>query len=196
MNASTSGTHDARRVVVGATVAFAALLVVGGWLILWARDRTILSPFSASHPGSRLLIGAAVGVAAAAVCAFIVRWVPQLERLRRLAEHATEGIEPRWHTMLAVAIAAGVSEEFFFRGALEPAIGAWFSGLAFVVLHGAIRLRERGTAAFAVFLFGASMGLSALNRWQGLEAAMAAHTTYDLTMLAWLARGVTRSAKN
>jgi membrane protease YdiL (CAAX protease family) len=196
MNASTPGTHDARRVVVGATVAFAALLVVGGWLILWARDRSLLSVFAASNLESRLVIGAVVGVAAAAVCAVIVRWVPQLERLRRLAEHATEGIEPRWHTMLAVATAAGVSEEFFFRGALEPAIGAWLSGLAFVVLHGAIRLRDPGTAAFAVFLFGASMGLSALNRWQGLEAAMAAHTAYDLAMLAWLSRGVTRSARN
>jgi hypothetical protein len=186
MSSATPGTRDARRVLVGATVAFAALLVVGGMLILWARGRDLDSLFESSRLWQRTAIGALIGSIAAAVCALIVRSVPRLSRLRSLAEHAVEGIEPRWHTMFVIAVSAGVSEEFFFRGALEPVIGPWLTSLAFVAVHGA--LRRGGSVAFVLFLFAASTGLSALNAWQGLVCAMAAHAAYDLVMLAWLAR--------
>ena len=188
LHATTPGTTDARRVVVGASLAFAAMLVIGGWLLLWVRGQSLLSVFDSAHVWNRALLGAALGILAAAGCAGIVSSVPQFARLRALAEHAVEGIEPRWHTMLIVALAAGLSEEFFFRGALEPVAGPWLGAAAFVVLHGAVRLRNRGVIAFAVFLFAASLGFSALNARNGLEAAMAAHVAYDLTMFAWLSR--------
>jgi hypothetical protein len=193
MRATTPGTSDARRVVVGASLAFAALLTLGAWLLLWARGETLPSVFDSGQRGQRVLVGASIGALAASVCALVVRRARGFARLRALAQHAVEGIEPRWHTVLIVALAAGFSEELFFRGALEPAIGRWFASLAFIALHGAHRLRDPGTGALAAFLFGASVGLSALNAWKGLEAAMAAHAAYDLTMLAWLARASSRS---
>lgn len=186
MNSATPGTRDARRVLVGATVAFAALLVIGGMLILWARGRDLDSLFESPRLWQRTAIGASIGSMAAVVCALIVKSLPGLARLRSLAEHAVEGIEPRWHTMLIIAVSAGVSEEFFFRGALEPVIGPWLASFAFVAVHGA--LRRGGSITFVLFLFAASTGLSALNAWQGLECAMAGHAAYDLAMLAWLAR--------
>ncbi len=192
-SASTPGTADARRVVVGATIVFAGLLLVVGWLILWARDRTILSVFQATDLAERALMGAGIGALAALACAIVVSRAPALARLKRLAEHAVDGLEPRWHTVLAVALAAGISEEFFFRGVLEPVIGRWFSTLGFIAVHGALRFRDRGALPFAVFLFLASTGLSALNAWKGLEAAMAAHAVYDLAVFAWLARRAGRS---
>lgn len=187
-NASTPGTADARRVVVGATLVFAVLLMAVGSLILWARHIDILSLFPTPGLVQRVLVGAAIGAAAAVVCALVVGRAPGLARLKRLAEHAVEGLEPRWHTMLVVAMAAGISEEFFFRGVLEPVIGRWLSTLGFIAVHGALRFRDRGAVPFAVFLFLASTGLSALNAWKGLEAAMAAHAAYDLAVFAWLAR--------
>ncbi|HEX6791267.1 MAG TPA: CPBP family glutamic-type intramembrane protease [Candidatus Krumholzibacteria bacterium] len=185
---STPETSDARRVVVGASLVFGILLLGGGALILWARGLGLLSVFDRTHAAERALLGAGIGAGVAVVCALAVARLRFLGRLRRLAEHAVDGIEPRWHTVLVVSVAAGISEEFFFRGVLEPAVGRWFASLAFIAVHGALRLRERGAPAFAVFLFGASMGLSAINAWKGLEAAMAAHAAYDLVMFAWLAR--------
>ena len=186
--ASTPGTADARRVVVGASLVFGVLLIAGGTLILWARGLGPLSVFDTAHAAERALTGAGVGAGVAVVCAFAVAKLRVLARLRHLAEHAIDGIEPRWHTVLVVSLMAGISEEFFFRGALEPVIGRWFASVAFIALHGALRLREPGAPAFAAFLFAASVGLSAVNAWKGLEAAMAAHAAYDLVMFAWLAR--------
>jgi membrane protease YdiL (CAAX protease family) len=121
--------------------------------------------------------------------AAVVARLRAFERVRRLAYHAVEGIEPRWHTMLVVALAAGIGEEVFFRGALDPVAGRWLTAAAFVALHGAFRIRDRGSIAFAAFLYAASLGLSALNEWKGLECAIAAHAAYDLAMLAALVRG-------
>jgi membrane protease YdiL (CAAX protease family) len=121
--ASTPGTADARRVVVGATLVFAVALIGGGLVILWARKLAIFSVFNPVDLTLRGFIGAGIGALTAGICALVVARLPGFANLRRLAEHAVEGIEPRWHTMLVVALAAGVSEEFFFRGVLEPVIG-------------------------------------------------------------------------
>ena len=187
MNATTPGTGDARRLVVGASAAFAAVLVAASWLLLRLRGENLAGAFDSPDLMRRIAVGVGAGVVAATVCALVVRWLPGFAKLRRLAYHALEGIEPRWHTMVMVSLAAGLGEELFFRGALEPAVGRWFASAAFVALHGALRIKDRGALAFAVFLFAASLGLSALNAWKGLEAAMSAHAAYDLVMLAWLA---------
>lgn len=189
MTSTTPGTGDARRTVVGASLVFAVLLLGGGWLWLLVSDRHAASLFDTSQLWQRILIGIAAGTLAASACALVVQRLPAFARLRRLAQHAVEGIEPRWHTMLVVSLAAGVSEEFFFRGVIEPVAGRWLTAAGFVALHGALRIRDRGGITFAAFLFAASLGLSALNAWQGLEATMAAHAAYDLTMLLWLVHG-------
>lgn len=192
MDSTTPGTREVRRLVVSASLVFAVLLLAGAWLLLRVRGRGITDPFELDGLAARAATGLAIGAAAGLACLVIVARTRSLEPLRALAREAVEGIDPRWHTMLAVSVAAGVSEEVFFRAALEPVTGRWLAALGFVALHGALRIRSRGALAFAVFLFLASAGLSALCAWRGLEAAIAAHTGYDLVVLAGLRRGVAR----
>lgn len=190
----TPGTREARRVITAASVALAAILVLAAVLLrrfthqsesLFSRDQLLV----------RVGTGAAIGAGLAAANALIVSRLSFFARVRRLAYHAVEGIEPRWHTIAVVALSAGIGEEFFFRGALDPVIGRWFTALGFVILHGAIRIRDRNGLAFALFLYGASVGLSCLNVWKGLECAIAAHAAYDLTMLVWLVNGTALSRR-
>lgn len=181
--------------ITAASVTLAAVLVLAAVLLRRLTHRH--DPlFSAEHLALRLVIGAAIGSALAIFNAVLVARLPAFERVRRLAHHAVEGIEPRWHTMVIVALAAGVGEEFFFRGALDPLVGPWFTALGFVIVHGAIKIRDRNGLMFATFLYAASVGLSALNAWQGLEAAMAAHACYDLVMLLWLVHGAALSRRD
>ncbi len=184
----TPGSREARRVITAASLGLALVLVLAALALrklthqdgaLFQRDQLLM----------RAGTGALIGASLAAINALLVARLGVFERVRRLARHAMEGIEPRWHTMLVVALSAGVGEEIFFRGALEPVLGRWFTALGFVILHGAIRIRDRNSLAFAVFLYAASLGLSALKQWKGLEAAVSAHSAYDLAMLIWLVRG-------
>ncbi len=182
----TPGTREARLVISAASLGLGVVLALAAILLrkLTYQSATL---FSSEQLALRILIGAAIGAALAAVNAALVARLSAFARVRRLAHHAVEGIEPRWYTMVTVALAAGVGEEIFFRGALDPLVGRWFTALGFVILHGAIRIRDWNSAAFAVFLYTASVGLSALNAWKGLECAIAAHACYDLVMLLWLA---------
>lgn len=184
----TPGTSEARRAITVASLGLAALLVLAA-LVLRRLTHHNEHLFSADDLLSRIAIGATIGAALALLNAALVARLSVFARVRRLAHHAVEGIEPRWHTMVIVALAAGIGEEIFFRGALDPLLGRWFTALGFVILHGAIRIRDRNSAAFALFLFMASVGLSALKAWKGLEAAMVAHAGYDFVMLIWLVKG-------
>lgn len=192
MRPTVSGTREARWVVAGASTALAAVLVSGALGLRWlTHQREPL--FVQDDVLLRSATGAAIGAALASVNAILVARLAAFERVRRLAHHAVEGIEPRWHTMLVVALAAGIGEEVFFRGALDPVAGRWLTGLAFVGLHGALRIRSGSSLLFAAFLYAASVGLSALNAWKGLECAIFAHASYDLVMLLWLVRGAALS---
>jgi membrane protease YdiL (CAAX protease family) len=192
MQPATPGTSDARRVVAGASAALAALLVSAALLLRWLTNRNHEGLFHNEHIVVRIGIGAVIGAALASANATLVARLSAFARVRRLAHHAVEGIEPRWHTIVVVALAAGIGEEVFFRGALDPLAGRWLTAAAFVALHGALRIRDRNGLAFAAFLYAASVGLSALKAWNGLEAAIAAHTCYDLVMLLWLVNGASR----
>jgi membrane protease YdiL (CAAX protease family) len=194
MPPATSGTNDARRVITVASVSLAAVLVLAA--VGLRRLTHVETPlFTSEHVLDRALIGLAIGAALATINAILVARLPVFERVQRLAHHALEGIEPRWHTMVVVALAAAFGEEIFFRGALDPVAGKWLTGIAFVAVHGALRIRNRNGILFALFLYAASIGLSGLNGWQRLECAIAAHAAYDLTMLHWLVRGATRRSR-
>lgn len=192
MQPTTPGSGDARRVVAGASAALAVLLVIAAFMLRWITHRNHVPFFESEHVLGRVVIGSVIGAALASANAALVARLSAFARLRRLAHHAVEGIEPRWHTVIVVALSAGVGEEVFFRGALDPLAGRWLTAAAFVALHGALRIRDRNGLAFAVFLYAASVGLSALNRWNGLECAISAHASYDLVMLIWLVQGAAK----
>jgi CAAX protease family protein len=189
VSASTPGTRDARRVVVGASVSFAVVLTALALLVFRLRRTALASVFDPATVAPRSILGACIGLAAGTACLLVVSHVPRLAGLRRLARDAIAGIEPRWHTIVIVAAAAGWSEELLFRGALQPVAGPWITAVLFVALHGALRIRGARSLAFALFLALASLGLSALKNWKGLEAAMVAHATYDVAVLVGLVEG-------
>lgn len=190
----TPGTREARRVIMAASLGLAVVLVLAA-VALRKLTHQHGALFHRDHLLRRAGIGALIGASLAAINAFFVTRLTVFARIRRLAHHAVEGIEPRWHTMAIVALSAGIGEEIFFRGALEPVVGRWFTALGFVILHNAIRIRDRNGLAFAAFLYSASLGLSALQAWKGLECAVAAHSGYDLAMLVWLVKGTALSRR-
>ncbi len=194
MDHAARGARDLRRLVVVSSVGFAVVLSGLGWAILRLRGAVFVSIFESAAPLRHAVIGTAIGAAAGGMCLSVVWRVRRFSGLRRLAIAAIEGIEPRWTDIVLVSAAAGWGEELFFRGALQPMAGVWLTSVAFVLLHGVLRHRSRGGAAFATFLFAASVGLGFLAAGAGLVAAMTAHTAYDLTVLAGLSVAARRWA--
>lgn len=76
---------------------------------------------------------------------------------------------------LLLALSAGVVEEAFFRGLLQPRIGIWLSTALFVLAHTAY---GQPFLLLAVGILSVIYGL--LVRWrQNIWPAMAAHALFD-----------------
>jgi membrane protease YdiL (CAAX protease family) len=76
---------------------------------------------------------------------------------------------------LAVGIAAGVSEETLFRGALQPRFGILVTSLLFAITHVQYAFTP---ATLVILVIGISLGW-VRRRW-GLPAAIVLHALYNM----------------
>jgi hypothetical protein len=94
------------------------------------------------------------------------------------------GFNPLWFSLCA-----GTGEELLFRGALQPLLGFWLTGLIFTGLHfqtGGFRTMNRMKAAYAFLVFLASLLLGTVFVQIGLIAAIVTHIVIDLVALTSL----------
>src|SRR5437868_2074535 len=122
MRPSAPGSRDARTTVAIASVTLAVVLILAALLLRWLTHRNQVPLFHPEHALRRAASGALIGTVLASINALVVGRLRVFSRVRHLAHHAVEGIEPRWHTMLVVALAAAFGEEIFFRAALDPVV--------------------------------------------------------------------------
>jgi len=90
-----------------------------------------------------------------------------------------------------LSFCAGVGEEIFFRGALQPLLSVfinpylalWIVALFFVAIHGYFSLKNKRINIFAILLtlFIGLLGWSALKH--SLWLAISGHFAYDLVLL-------------
>ena len=83
---------------------------------------------------------------------------------------------------LGIAIAAGVSEEVLFRGALQPRFGILLSSLLWASFH--LQYTCHGFPSVAnLYILTLGLIFGALRNRGGLLAAVVAHVTYDASIL-------------
>jgi membrane protease YdiL (CAAX protease family) len=87
---------------------------------------------------------------------------------------------------MAIGAAAGVGEEWLFRGVLQPVLGLFVASVLFGLAHvGGVRMLPFGVWAAGM---GAIMGSLAIATG-GLIAPMVAHGVYDMLALEYIRRG-------
>ena len=78
------------------------------------------------------------------------------------------------YAIVVIALAPGVAEELFFRGALQPRLGILVAALAFAAVHTQYALT---VDTLLVFVLGVGLGL--LRRWLNTSAAITCHALYN-----------------
>jgi uncharacterized protein len=73
-----------------------------------------------------------------------------------------------------IAIAAGVCEEFFFRGALQPRLGLFWPALVFASVH-----TQYGLSLDALAVLVLALGLGLLRRYTNTTTSALCHVTYN-----------------
>jgi hypothetical protein len=123
-------------------------------------------------------LAAAFAAAVLAVDLLLSRWVPE--------EAADDGgvnerlfrNRPVWHIAL-IALVVSLCEELLFRGAVQYAIGPYWTSVLFAAIH--VRYLRHWVPTGLVFAI--SYGLGWLYGWTGtIWAPVAAHFLVDLTM--------------
>jgi membrane protease YdiL (CAAX protease family) len=95
---------------------------------------------------------------------------------------AAEQIANAFNTLplaFLLSLAAGVSEEILFRGALQPIFGLVPTSIFFALLHVQYSLTP---ATIIIFIVG--LGLGILRQRQSTSAAIIAHFVYNFVQLA------------
>lgn len=128
-----------RRRILVALVAYAAMAVVAIGLGAWAGR-----PLPVRHPGPWLDLGpwaegVSLGLGALVAVATVVstrvlvertRWARSLRAQFRAVLEGASGAQ-----LAALGVASGVSEELFFRGAIQPLAGWLPTSIAFGLVH-------------------------------------------------------------
>ena len=101
------------------------------------------------------------------------------------------GWNPLWF-----GLCAGIGEELLFRGALQPLLGIWWTGLLFALAHygtGGFKSMNFMKWGYAAFLFLTSLMLGLVLTQIGLIATMVLHSVAD-AVIFFVLRGVARAS--
>ena len=170
--------------LAGLFYLFLASLGVG-LLLLWGLEEEALRLARGERPlVEQFALGIAVGLGVVALSLLSLRHIPLVRELELKLALVIGPVG--WGRALVLALLSGVAEEFFFRIALLPRLGRFWSSLLFAAMHvGRGRAFLLWTATAAVL--GALFAVLVLAGW-GLACVATAHFLINAINLARMGR--------
>jgi membrane protease YdiL (CAAX protease family) len=135
----------------------------------------------------QVLIGLAFGVITARAGWQIVE-LPKLFKTKVFFSQIIKPLKLSIIEIIIISVCAGIGEELFFRGVLQPLLGIWTTSILFVLLHGYLNpfnLPLTYYGLYMVVVIGV-MGLFTENL--GILTAMISHTAIDYILLQKLSQ--------
>ncbi len=175
-----------RRVLVVALVTQAGLVAFAWWAA-----RVLDLPPRWGDPWRDALIGGVVAVALGVVNHLLLTRAPANWVTEGVRGVYRETIVPLFHGLspwgaVVIGAAAGIGEEWLFRGILQPLVGLTAASLLFGAAHvGSVRMLPFGVWAAVMGLVMGSLAMVT----GGLTAPMVAHGVYDMLALEYIRRG-------
>ena len=179
-----------RRILIVALLTQAGLVALAWWT-----SRALDVPPRWGDPVRDGLVGLAAAFALAAGNYLLLTKAPANWVVSGVRAAYRETIVPLFgglHPLGAIAIgaAAGIGEEWLFRGVLQPTVGVIAASVIFGAAHvGGIRMLPFGVWAAGM---GFVMGALAIAT-DGLIAPIVAHGVYDMLALEYIRRGAQRT---
>jgi membrane protease YdiL (CAAX protease family) len=176
----------APRSIVGLAIATEGALAIGAWGLA----RILKLDVAWGHPHRDIAIGAVAALLLAAVNHTLLTRLPSswiVNGVRAVYHELLLPVFGRLDTMaiVVIGVAAGLGEEWLFRGVLQPAIGWIAASVAFGLAHVGGRLMlPFGIWASAM---GVALGSLAIATG-GITAPVVAHGLYDMLALAYIRR--------
>lgn len=174
---------DPLTILFTAGVVYTPLLLAAAALALYWQE-TLPGPLDSATLGAAAAAGFSLGLGMVAITWVLVRLLPSLRALESEFRTTLGPLSAR--QVLSLALLSGVTEEFFFRGVLQPWLGYWAASSVFGLVHFVPHKVYRPWTLFALaagFMFGA------LYEWSGsLLAPIVAHVSVNAINLAIIVR--------
>jgi membrane protease YdiL (CAAX protease family) len=129
----------------------------------------------------QLLLGLELG----GIASLNLLWMLKLPFLREPRDFFSNLIRDARVTVwdiLFVSLAAGIGEEIFFRGAIQPFLGVWITAFLFVALHGYLNPFDMGMLVYGLLMLVVSALLGYWFERYGIYSAMTAHFLIDVVL--------------
>ena len=158
------------------------------WPIIYFSDRSFMDIFILPE---HTIFSIPTFLAAGIIFGLFIIWISELDFFKEaLSDYKNLLISFKINIWRAfyLSVCAGVGEEIFFRGAVQPLLGIWVTAVFFVAIHTYFSFRNWKKSLFAAFLtcFIALLGWGA--RDMSLWHAIAGHFSYDFVLLMYLRR--------
>jgi membrane protease YdiL (CAAX protease family) len=85
--------------------------------------------------------------------------------------------------IIFISLSAGIGEEIFFRGILQPFLGVIITGIFFVAIHGYINPKNWRISIYGLYMTIGIILIGFLSERVGLITAIVSHAIIDLVLL-------------
>jgi membrane protease YdiL (CAAX protease family) len=144
-------------------------------------------------PLQSVFFQAATGISYGLVSAVFLWWIVKRDFMKDTREFFTNligGLGLKGYDIVIISFCAGVGEELFFRGAIQPWLGIWITSIVFVAIHGYLSPSNKPLTVYGLCMVLVIAGMGYLARYAGLFSAMIAHTIIDIYLFAKLRQNV------
>ncbi len=133
----------------------------------------------------QILIGIAFGIVTAKAGWQIVE-LPKLAKTKIFFTNIIKPLKLNYTEIIFISICAGVGEELFFRGAIQPMLGIWLTAILFVLLHGYLNPFNLPLTYYGIYMVLVIGVIGLMTEHFGIVTAMIAHTIIDIVLLSKL----------
>lgn len=172
-------------------LAAGTLLVFGGlgaYFIPFVRESGFLEFLTGSKTILlQLVVGLGFGVVTANAGWQIVE-LPKLYKTKIFFSQIIRPMKLNHLQILIISVCAGIGEELFFRGAIQPLLGIWTTSILFVLLHGYLNPFNLPLTFYGIYMVLVIGVMGLFTEHIGIVSAMIAHTTIDYILLQKLSR--------
>jgi hypothetical protein len=156
---------------------------LGGYFLIEAtQDKDFLAVLlSGESPALQTAIGAGYGL----LCGVLALWIirrPFFAREKQFYSEKIGYLKLNLPLIIFISLCAGVGEELFFRGGLQPLLGLWPTSVLFVFIHGYLNPRNWRISVYGAVMVFMIAGMGYLFQTVGLISAMTAHAALDLLL--------------
>ena len=172
-------------------MAVGTLVVFGGlgiFIIPYVRDVNFIEFFTGVEKyWLQVLIGTFIGIVTAKAAWQIVE-LPFLSNTKSFFSNIVKPIHLDTLQIVFISICAGIGEELFFRGAIQPLLGVWLTAILFVLLHGYLNPFNMPLTIYGLYMVLVIGVLGLMTEYFGILSAIISHTIIDIILLKELSR--------